>query len=134
MSFMFHPYPYVDHDAVNEVVVPGVYPVRGIIAVARRIAALLSEGKNVGIDAYPGADTAALVNVLHQVGAGVRYDVVDAEALVKDPQTLTEMLRPYLPEDRDIDPVLLYGRRYRDGYAGLHDAANVDALRARLAS
>ena len=60
MSFMFHPYPYVDHDAVNEVVVPGVSPVRGIIAVARRIAALLSEGKNIGIDAYPGADTAAL--------------------------------------------------------------------------
>ena len=134
MSFMFHPYPYVDHDAVNEVSVPGVSPVRGVIAVAKRIAALLAEGKNVGIDAYPGADTAALLNVLHQVGAGVRYDVVDAEALTKDPQTLTEMLRPYLPEDRDIDPVLLYGRRYRDGYAGLHDAAKVAALRERLAA
>ena len=40
MSFMFHPYPYVDHDAVNEVSVPGVSPVRGVIAVAKRIAAL----------------------------------------------------------------------------------------------
>ena len=44
MSFMFHPYPYVDHDAVNEVSVPGVSPVRGVIAVAKRIAALLAEG------------------------------------------------------------------------------------------
>jgi len=133
MSFMFHPYPYIDHEAVNEIVAPGVAPVRGVIPVAKRIAALLGEGKNVGIDAYPGAQTDELLNVLRQVSAGVRYEAIDAEALTKRPEDITELLRPYLPEDRDVDPVLLYGRRYKGGYAGLQDADKVAALRDRLA-
>ena len=29
MSFMFHPYPYVDHDAVNVITGRGVNPVKG---------------------------------------------------------------------------------------------------------
>ena len=111
MSFMFHPYPYVDHDAVNPVTGRGVQPVRGVIPVAKRLAALLKEGKNIGVDAYPGADTHILLNVLRQVSAGVQYEVTDAETLLKDSGEITEMLKPYLPDDREEDPVLLYGRR-----------------------
>lgn len=134
MSFMFHPYPYVDHDAVNVISGRGVQPVKGVIPVAKRIAALLREGKNVGIDAYPGTDTRILLNVLKQVSGGAFYEYVDAASLLKPAEELTEMLKPYLPEDRDIDPVLLYGRRYKGGYAGLQVAEKVAALKEKLAS
>lgn len=134
MSFMFHPYPYVDHDAVNVISGRGVQPVKGVIPVAKRIAALLREGKNVGIDAYPGTDTRILLNVLKQVSGGAFYEYVDAASLLKPAEELTEMLKPYLPEDRDIDPVLLYGRRYKGGYAGLQVAEKVSALKEKLAS
>ncbi len=132
MSFMFHPYPYVDHEAVNVISGEHVKPVRGVIAVAKKIMALLSEGKNVGIDAYPGADLRILRNVLRQVSGSTVYTCVDAASLLKDADAIEEMLLPYLPEDREEDPVLLYGRRYEGGYAGLQVPEKVMDLKNRL--
>lgn len=129
MSFMFHPYPYVDHDAVNAVTGRGVVPLKGIIRVAKKIATLLKEGKNVAIDAYPGADIEALVNVIrHQLdGAAVQW--VNADRLLKAPEEIAQILKPYLPEDRDMDPVLLYGRRYMGGYEGLQKEEKIQRLK-----
>ena len=132
MSFMFHPYPYVDHDAVNPVTGEGIQIYRGAIATAKKICDMLKEGKNVGIDAYPGAEVETLVNVIRQNMGGQEVLYVDADALLKDSDEITEMLKPYLPEDRDMDPVLLYGRRYKGGYAGLQDADNVDTMKEIL--
>lgn len=134
MSFMFHPYPYVDHDAVNVIDGSSIAPVRGVIPVAKKIMALLREGKNVGLDAYPGTDLRILVNVLRQVSGDTRYTYVDAASLLKSADEIEAMLLPYLPEDREEDPVLLYGRRYEDGYAGLQSAEKVEALKTELAS
>ena len=132
MSFMFHPYPYVDHDAVNPVTGEGVQIYRGAIATAKKICELLKEGKNVGIDAYPGAEVETLVNVIRQNLGGQEVLYLDADALLKDGDEIAEMLKPYLPEDRDMDPVLLYGRRYKGGYAGLQDGENVAAVKEIL--
>lgn len=136
MSFMFHPYPYSDPNAVNAVSGMGVKPVAGLQAVAKAIAAELRTGRRVGLDAYPGTDYMALVNVVRQQcalpdgGSSVRF--VNAASLLKSPEKITAMLAPYLPEDRDADPVLLYGRRYRDGYAGLQQNEAVEALKTEL--
>ena len=132
MSFMFHPYPYVDHDAVNVITGRGVNPVKGAIPTAKKIAALLKDGRNVAIDAYPGADIQALVNVVRQQLNGIQVHYVDADTLLKDPDEIAEMLKPYLPEDRDADPVLLYGRRYGGGYEGLQDAGRIKAVKDTL--
>ena len=136
MSFMFHPYPYSDPEAVNAVTGMGVSPVRGLHNVARTIAGLLREGKRVGIDVYPGTDVQALVNVLRQQCAakdgGSAVAFVNALDLLKPAQEITDMLEPYLPMDREVDPVLLYGRRYKDGYPGLQSAEKVQALKAQL--
>ncbi len=137
MSFMFHPYPYADPEAVNKVTGRGVQPVVGLIPVAKEIGAILKAGKTVGIDAYPGANVNALVNVIRQVttdkNGGSDITFVDAATLLKTPAVLTEMLKPYLPEDREIDPVLLYGRRYRDGYTGMQEKEKAAALKEMLA-
>ena len=132
MSFMFHPYPYVDHDAVNVISGRGVTPVKGTIPVAKKIAALLKEGKNVAVDAYPGADVTVLVNTVRQQLGGAAVTFIDAESLLKDADTIADMLLPYLPEDREEDPVLLYGRRYKGGYEGLQDDRKVQALKELL--
>ena len=129
---MFHPYPYVDHDAVNVITGRGVVPLKGVIPVAKKIAALLKEGKNVAIDAYPGADVDALVNVIRQQASGFQIRYINAEGLYKDPDEIKAMLLPFLPEDREADPVLLYGRRYMDGYEGLQEASRIQEAKDTL--
>ena len=132
MSFMFHPYPYVDHQAVNTITGRGVVPLKGTIPAAKKIASLLKKGKNVAIDAYPGADVDALVNVIRQQLGGAAVCYVNADCLLKDPDEINELLKPYLPEDREIDPVLLYGRRYKGGYEGLQKESAILKLKERL--
>ena len=132
MSFMFHPYPYVDHQAVNTITGRGVVPLKGTIPAAKKIASLLKEGKNVAIDAYPGADVDALVNVIRQQLGGAAVCYVNADCLLKDPDEINELLKPYLPEDKEIDPVLLYGRRYKGGYEGLQKESAILKLKERL--
>lgn len=138
MSFMFHPYPYADPDAVNVVTGRGVQPTKNIHDTAKAIAALLKDGKRVGLDAYPGADIEALVKVIRQNAAlkdgGSQVTFIDAATLLKDSKVITEMLSPYLPTDRDVDPVLLYGRRYQEGYKGLQCEKKVAALRESMTS
>ena len=126
MSFMFHPYPYSDPNAVNHVTGRGVKPTAGVQNVAAQLAELVKSGKNIGIDMYPGADIACLVNVLRQKLAGTDASFVDAATLLKSSEEIEEMLAPYLPTDRERDPVLLYGVRYKGGYEGLQAAEKVE--------
>lgn len=136
MSFMMHPYPYADPDAVNAVNVPASVKkniVSGILNVAKNIASLFDKGeKTIGIDAYPGAEYNTLVNVLRQQLAAKNIEFVDAESVLLTSEAITEKLKPYLPEDRDRDPVLLYGRRYTEGYKGLQDEEKVQSLKNKI--
>lgn len=136
MSFMFHPFPYVDPDAVNPVKAPQSVKeglVQGPQAVAKAIAKKIAGGfTRVGIDCYPGVEIGALARLLEQFVPSAR--LVNALTLAMDEETLDEKLAPYLPMDRQRDPVLLYGRRYMEGYAGLQDAHKADALAKELQS
>lgn len=118
MSFMFHPYPYKDLHAVNPVA-PRDTVVEGALPVARRIAALFAAGcRSVGLDGYAGTEFDVLYQLLaaQLLPQGVR--IVRTEELLLPTETIREMLRDSLPEDRSLDPVLLYGvripRRYED--------------------
>lgn len=137
MSFMFHPYPYVDHEAVNRINVPQSVEnnlTKGILNTAKKIAAMFKDNTSIGIDAYPGTEYEALINVLRQQLAGKDVVFIDAASVLLPAEEITEMLKEYLPEDRDVDPVLLYGRRYREGYKGLQDAKKVDELKNKIVS
>ena len=136
MSFMFHPYPYVDPAAVNPVELPEDFENQlseGIIATAARLMGLIEKGaRKIGVDGYPGAPIETLVNCMVQKAWGSSLKFVNAAALLKAPEEISALLKPYLPEDREADPVLLYGRRYLNGYAGLHDADRVNALKEEM--
>ncbi len=136
MSFMFHPYPYADPNAVNRICIPSSVRENlsyGIEAVAKSISALFENGvKTIGIDAYPGVEYETLINVLRQKLAAKNIKFVDAACVLLPPAVITEKLKPCLPEDRERDPVLLYGRRYTEGYSGLQDSEKVSALREKI--
>lgn len=138
MSFMFHPYPYADPSAVNKIEVPESVKkelTAGILNVAKRISALFDNGvKSIGIDAYPGAEYETLVNVLKQQLATQKVEFFDATDVLLPSEVITAKVKPYLPEDREVDPVLLYGRRYTEGYRGLQDQDKVSTLVERINS
>jgi mannose-6-phosphate isomerase class I len=132
---MYHPYPYKDPSAVNKIEIPSSVKenlVTGILPVAKKIAELLKENRTIGIDAYPGAEYEMLVNVLKQQLAQKGVFFLDAADALLSAEAITEKLQPYLPDDRDEDPVLLYGRRYLEGYKGLQDNAKVSALKEKI--
>ncbi len=134
MSFMFHPYPYVDPEAVNPVQAPPSVKnglVAGPQAVAKALAKKIAQGAvRVGIDCYPGVEIASLARLLEQFVPGAR--LIDARTLALDEETLDAKLAPFLPQDRQRDPVLLYGRRFLEGYKGLQDPAKTAALADEL--
>jgi len=134
MSFMFHPYPYVDPNAVNPVQAPKSVKsglAAGPQAVAKAIAKRMNDGAaRVGIDCYAGAQIGALARQLEQFVPGVR--LIDARTLALDEAALDAKLAPYLPTDRQRDPVLLYGRRYMEGYEGLQDPRKVTRVQEML--
>ena len=135
MSFMFHPYPYADPNAVNKINVPESVKnelTKGIQNVAKKITGMFNGVNAVGIDAYPGTEYEMLINVLRQQLADKDVEFIDAASVMLPSEVITAMVKPYLPEDRDVDPVLLYGRRYRDGYKGLQDAEKVEKLKERI--
>lgn len=137
MSFMFYPYPYADPNAVNIVEdVRGVSSelVSGVTNVASYLFGLIGNGAHrIGVDCYPGTHVEMLINCLRNKVNDQHIVFVDANTLLKSPAELDELLKPYLPTDRDIDPTLLYGRRFEGGFEELQDSDAVTELQALLA-
>ncbi|MBQ6353062.1 MAG: hypothetical protein IJJ28_07335, partial [Lentisphaeria bacterium] len=111
MSFMFNPYDYVDPRAVNrprlDAALGGAISVGGD-KVARRLLSQLPEHGALFLDGYVGADFAALASAL--TAADENLQVIDVSVAYKSSEVLEKMLAASLPEDRVIDPVLLFGR------------------------
>jgi len=137
MSFMFHPYPYADPDAVNSVNIPESVKntmTKGILNVGKKITSFFEDVNTIGIDAYPGTEYEMLVNVLKQQLTSKGVEFVDAASVMLPAKEITDIVKPYLPEDREVDPVLLYGRRYKDGYKGIQDEKKVSELKKKIKS
>ncbi len=137
MSFMFHPHPYSDPNAVNPIPAPeGVLDevTRGILPVAKRIAAAMRAGaRRIGVDGYPGAAFDVLVNAVAQQTGPDGVSFVDAKTLLLAPEAIERKVAPCLPMDREADPVLLYGVRFTEGYDGLQDTSAVKVMKDTLA-
>lgn len=136
MSFMFHPFPYADPEAVNHVALPASVKENltfGPIQTAKSLIAQIRDGvKNIGIDHYPGAHVETLINCMRQAAGELQLSLIDIRTCLRSSEEIERIIAPYLPEDRDVDPVLLYGIRYLDGYEGLFDGEKLEALKARL--
>ena len=135
MSFMFHPYPYIDHRAVNPVTVPDEVAsdfTQGTISVARRLSKALEEGKRrIAIDGYTGVEFSALKQVFEQyLPSRTRW--IDSESLLKEGAEVERMTACCLPTDRSIDPALLYGVRFSGTIEDLQDSQKMGELQRLL--
>lgn len=143
MSFMFNPYPYSDPNAVNYISLDE--SLKSSIcentnaSVKKLMARILSELDTkkrciVAIDGYMTAPIDKFVGLLSLQLAqnGVKYKTADTKALLLDSDTLYEKLLPYLPEDTETDPVLLYGSLYKGGYESLMKSEEIVNLGERI--
>ncbi len=143
MSYMFNPYPYDDPNAINRV--PLSAGLRKSIttdtaATARR---MLEDAKKIiaekgrcalGIDGYASAPLDRFRGLIELLGIteGVAVRCASTAGLYLSEEVLHDKLLPYLPEDRETDPPLLYGRLYKEGLEGLMNPKKIDAMTAEL--
>ena len=136
MSFMFHPNPYDDPTAVNSVRIPGFAKnemIVGSINVAKAIMKKIIEtgSRKIGIDGYPGVQFETLIRLLQQhCQYKIRTYYVDT--LLFEYDQLKKITQKYFPQDKTMDPPLLFGVRYDKGYDSLQDPQKTDILLGEL--
>ncbi len=127
MSFMFKPYPYDDMNAFNEVKVD-LSVSDSILTDNKSIKETLLNAftKNdvhvLSIDGYPTCDFELFKELFSS------YRIIDTRDLYLPSDKIEEILSSYLPEDRVMDPVLLYGRLYKNGLRSLMDSDKVNEV------
>ncbi len=135
MSFMFSPYPYDDVNAVNRPQLPletGAAVSAGNDDVIRAMARTIKDasGKNdrkclfVAFDGYIGAEWGRSIELLKDALAVEKIGMtsVDIAECYKGSEELEKMLAENLPTNREIDPVLLFGKIFHGGIEALFDA------------
>jgi mannose-6-phosphate isomerase class I len=143
MSFMFTPFPYDDPSAVNRINVDRQLTdqiTSDTEATARLIAgtvaARLENDRSVilGLDGYMSAPLHRLASAIALAceNSGISAGLISTDDLYLDEKVIEEKLKPYLPEDRETDPVLLFGSLYDEGYEGLLAAEALEQLTGRL--
>jgi mannose-6-phosphate isomerase class I len=142
MSFMFNPNPYDDPDAVNHIAadteITGDITV-GLLSCAKRLAgrAVQVAGSKgsvlIALDGYVCAPLEETAGAIGAACASLNIPCSSLEGdLFKDEEILYKKFLEYLPEDREADPVLLYGKVYHGGYRGLFDKGKITSLEQTL--
>lgn len=142
MSFMFNPHPYDDLSAINRPKVSDK-AVSSIVSGTRDVAQTLCreaggilakrKGKGscvIALDGYPSADWRQTVNLMTQIMAQgkVKVSAFDVSAAYKSPEELERRFSKALAEDREKDPVLLFGKLNTEGYAAIFDQKKLKSL------
>lgn len=143
MSFMFNPYPYDDPKAVNRISMGKEFCssiTRTTVDTAKRLTADMIEilkAQSVCVLAVDGFISAPFEQLAGQITIqaslkGIPVTTRSTDSLWMDVEKLTAKLLHYLPKDKETDPVLLYGRLYKEGIEGLMDNFRMKALKAEL--
>ncbi len=132
MSFMFKPYPYVDPQAVNRPELPHSVSAQLTAGNAAVAAKMLENFTGVlALDGYAGADFTELLTRLKEQRDITVFNVADA---YKSSDELEEMLAESLPLDREIDPILIFGKCRHREIESLFDPVKTAALNEKLAT
>jgi len=136
MSFMFKPYPYDDPQAINR---PEVSPelasslVSGNVAVAKKIMESLPAHGVLALDGYVGAQYEALMDRIEEQLSGKSVCRIAVSSAYKSSGQLESMLEETLPQDREIDPILIFGKSIHREIESLFDATKTEKLRTQIA-
>lgn len=135
MSFMFKPYPFTDPVAVNHIQLPSDLrnsPVAGNAAVAKKL--LANNPKLILLDGYVGADFCSLINNIRELLPGKKIELVSFAEAYRSSEELENALTDSLPEDRVIDPILLFGKSHHVDTSSLVDATKLSSLSEKVHS
>ena len=143
MSFMFNPYPYDDPNAVNRIDAENlktgeaaVGSLNAAVAAAEALIHILDtkRGCVVAIDGYSAVPIEIFVNLLEQQLHFYNVKVISAamENLWIDEEEAEKLLADNLPEDREKDPVLLYGKIFEGSYEAFFEKAKLSQLAEQM--
>ena len=129
MSFMFNPNPYNEPSALNK---PKLSEdtVKNFVAGIANVAEVISAdalntagGVVFAMDGYPSAEFMPLVNLCAgKINLGNKeVAAIDVSDYYLSAEALDKKFEAYLPMDKEKDPVLLFGKRFEEGYAGIFD-------------
>ena len=134
MSFMFKPFRYTDPESVNTPVIPeeiAKLSISGNEAVAGELVKALSAGHVLLIDGYVGAIFSTLTMRIAELENDCCF--INLGEAWKSPEEMEAMLAESLPEDRVIDPILLFGKSVHRTIDSLFDPAKTAMLKNRIA-
>lgn len=144
MSFMYNPFPFHDPKPVNKpelsqstidsIVAGGNQHVAKALmtAIAPKVQ---QEGAIVAFDGYTTTKWDVMVSLLARECDvfGFKIAFVDSyQFTFKNGEEIDGIIDPLLIWDKGIDPTLLYGKVYHDGYIGLMDPAKVEAYKKEI--
>lgn len=133
MSFMFKPHPYNDPTAVNKPKLTNETVnsiITGNINAANQLSDLIIEklklGKNsiLSLDGYIGADFEQTVNLVCQELRlrSIKVNTFNFKDVYKSASELDDQFSENLKEDKEKDPVLLFGKLFKGSYEEFCDS------------
>ena len=135
MSFMFKPYPFTDPAAVNHIELPAEVRRAAVAGNAAVAAKLLSRSPRVLLlDGYVGADFASLLRNLGERLSGKKVVTLGISEAYRSSDELEKMLAEFLPEDRVVDPILLFGKSHPVAIDALFDPEKLARLAEKVRS
>lgn len=135
---MFNPYPYDDPNAFNRLDTTGLKLSDAIAgspaaakAAGREAAKMIEENRRcvIAIDGYSATPVDVFCNLMEQQFhlQMIPAVSVEIESLWIGEGEAENMLAGHLPEDREKDPVLLYGKLYEGRYEDFFDKVKLQA-------
>src|SRR5689334_15827819 len=121
MGFAYKPIRFDDLNAVNP-----INPIFGITTSYDEIAHVLGQTLPKGLillDGFPTADFSRLVDHLVQLSPDIH--TIDVSRFHRSSAEIQELLKPYLPQDRETDPELIFGRLFDGGFSSFFDLEGV---------
>ncbi len=141
MSFMFWPIDYDDNTAINYPHIPEKTKeklvfgtVESAKVIAKSVVQFINErnkGCVIAFDGYVSAQFDVLSNLFLQDVRKQGYDVLwyKMEDMYLPTERIDDMLKEYLPKDRECDPVNLFGKVYDGSFADFIDFDKAKAFK-----
>jgi len=145
MSFMFNPYPYEDNSAVNRPKL-STKAIKSVISGTKNVALYLTDvfkkhlqksktnSVIVGMDGYISAQWEGTIELLSRFLQSDNIDLqsIDITGVYKSSEVIDTMLAENLPEDREKDPVLLFGKLFKHGFEDMFEEKKLNELEKQL--
>lgn len=123
MGYYINPIRYEDLSAVNNL---NDLPVDILSDDSGTIAKILKNEIKQGLILIDGYITANIEELAEKVGEVLNAELHDVAGLYKEPEIIRQMLEPYLPIDRALDPELIFAKLYPGTFLDYLDEEKVN--------